>query len=157
MSDPFQRLAANPLRFEDDRGWLEVLHETETAVLKRSFSKKGVFRGMHWQPGPNRQTKLIRVIEGRIIDFVSDVGACPVQVHHTELGPEDGWVRIDAGLAHGFYALSDTMFEYFCEGRYDEAGERTFSILPRLAEMGIPSPLLSAKDRAALPLEGAPA
>lgn len=152
MSEPFEALGDNPLRFEDERGWLEVLHESGSCVLKRSFSRAGVFRGLHYQPGPNRQTKLIRVVDGRILDFVADVESAAPALHHKELAPADGWVRIAADLAHGFYALEDTTFEYVCGGAYDEGSEQAFCILPQLFELGIVNPILSVKDRASPPL-----
>jgi dTDP-4-dehydrorhamnose 3,5-epimerase len=140
-------------KFEDERGWVQVLHESERMVLKRSFSKVGVFRGMHLQLEPSPQVKLIRVVSGRIIDFVAAIHADTPAISHCELGSDRGWVRIGADLAHGFYAVEDTLFEYACDGRYDEALERSFSIPEYLArQCGIVDPLLSRKDRAATPI-----
>ena len=69
------------------------------------------------------------------------------------LTPADGWVRIDAEFAHGFYAVEDTVFEYVCDGGYDEASERAYSIADRLpALLGVDSVILSDKDKAAPPL-----
>ena len=48
-------------RRHDSRGHLDVLYEQGDLVLKRSFSRAGVFRGMHLQSPPHQQTKLIRV------------------------------------------------------------------------------------------------
>lgn len=148
----FGELDASARRFEDERGWVAVLHESERTVLKRSFSKAGVFRGMHIQVDPSPQVKLIRVVSGRIVDFVAKLSA-ESEIRHRELGPESGWIRIAADLAHGFYALEDTVFEYVCDGRYDEAAERSYSILGYLkAQCGIADPLLSPKDRSARPI-----
>lgn len=153
VNDPFPLLQVEGQRFEDDRGWLQVLYESETMVLKRSFSRAGVFRGLHAQMEPHPQTKLIRVVEGRIVDVVADLNDPARPVQHRELGPDEGWVRIDAHYAHGFYAVEDTIFEYACEGRYDEASEQAFSVADWLArELGVTAPILSAKDRAAPPL-----
>lgn len=151
--DPFVRLDQTTRRREDNRGWLEVLYESEAMVLKRSFSKKGVFRGLHVQLAPSAQTKVIRVVSGAIVDVVVDVNDPALELKTTTLTPQDGWVRIDAQYAHGFYALEDTMFEYACDGGYDEASEQAWSIADRLpALLGVESVILSDKDRAAPPL-----
>lgn len=154
MSDIlFKQLKDTALRRVDDRGHLDVLYEQGQVVLKRSFSKAGVFRGMHWQRPPHAQTKLIRVAAGRILDFVVAPSQVPAQLHWRELAPADGWVQIDAHLAHGFYAMEDTEFEYLCLGAYNELAESSYSILNFLqAELGLNQLTLSAKDRAAQPL-----
>jgi dTDP-4-dehydrorhamnose 3,5-epimerase len=151
--DPFIRLDGVTQRREDNRGWLEVLYESEAMVLKRSFSRKGVFRGLHVQQAPSPQTKVIRVVEGAIVDVVVSMDDPTRALKTTTLTPADGWVRIDAEYAHGFYALEDTLFEYVCDGGYDEVSEQAFSIADRLpALLGVETVILSDKDRAAPPL-----
>ena len=151
--DPFIRLDGVTQRREDNRGWLEVLYESEAMVLKRSFSRKGVFRGLHVQQAPSPQTKVIRVVEGAIVDVLVSMDDPARALKTTTLTPADGWVRIDAEYAHGFYALEDTLFEYVCDGGYDEASEQAFSIADRLpALLGVDTVILSDKDRAAPPL-----
>lgn len=150
---PFRLLNEVAVRREDERGYLDVLYEQGQVVLKRSFSKAGVFRGMHLQRSPNPQTKLIRVISGRILDFVLDPSQVPAQLHRRELTYADGWVQIDAHLAHGFYAIEDAEFEYLCLGAYNELAESSYSIEPFLrSELGLTQLTLSSKDRAALPI-----
>ncbi|MBI2307932.1 MAG: dTDP-4-dehydrorhamnose 3,5-epimerase family protein [Rhodocyclales bacterium] len=150
---PFRQLNDAAVRYTDDRGYLDVLYEQGQVVLKRSFSKAGVFRGMHWQRPTHAQTKLIRVAVGRILDFIVDPSQVPAQLHRRELTPADGWVQIDAYLAHGFYAMEDTEFEYLCLGAYNESAESSYSILAFLqSELGLTQLNLSAKDRAAQPL-----
>ena len=149
-------IEAGAHRREDSRGWLAVIYESGQVVLKRSFSRKGVFRGLHAQIAPSPQVKIIRVVSGRIIDFVVSLDDPERRIHHRELGPEDGWVMIDSAYAHGFYALEDCIFEYVCDGRYDVSSERAFSIIGYLARvMGITGVILSDKDRAAPPLHEA--
>ncbi len=139
---------------EDNRGWLQVLYESDAMVLKRSFSRKGVFRGLHVQMPPHPQVKLIRVVSGQIIDFVVSMDDPARAIHHKTLGPAEDWVRIDAEYAHGFYAVEDTVFEYVCDGGYHEAGELAFSITDYLQnEMGLADLILSAKDVASPPLK----
>lgn len=151
--DPFVRLDRTAHRREDNRGWLEVLYESDAMVLKRSFSRKGVFRGLHVQRGASPQTKMIRVVEGAIVDVVVSMEDPSREVKTATLTPADGWVRIGAEYAHGFYALQDTVFEYVCDGGYDEASEEAYSIADRLpALLGVETVILSDKDRAAPPL-----
>jgi len=151
--DPFVRLDGTAPRREDNRGWLDVLYESDAMVLKRSFSKAGVFRGLHVQRAPSPQTKVIRVVSGAIVDVVVSLDDPALELRTTTLTPADGWVRIDAEYAHGFYALQDTVFEYVCDGGYDEASELAFSIADRLPELlGVETVILSDKDRAAPPL-----
>lgn len=154
---PFPRLSETAVRREDDRGWLEVLYESDTVVLKRSFSRAGVFRGLHRQAAPSPQVKLIRVVSGAIEDFVVSMADPERAIHHTRLTPRDGWVRIDAEYAHGFFAIEDSVFEYVCDGGYDEASEQAFSIAERLRDLlNVDAVILSDKDRAAPPLEPVP-
>jgi dTDP-4-dehydrorhamnose 3,5-epimerase len=154
MGFPFKLLSEHAVRYEDNRGCLDVLYEQDDVVLKRSFSKRGVFRGMHWQRTPYAQTKLIRVVTGRILDFVVDPSESPpARLHRRELSAMDGWVQIDAYLAHGFYALEDTEFEYLCLGAYNERAESSYSIVDFLqSKLGLIQLILSAKDTAATPL-----
>jgi dTDP-4-dehydrorhamnose 3,5-epimerase len=150
---PFTLLNDNAPRFADDRGYLEVLYEVENLVLKRSFSRQGVFRGMHWQRPPHGQTKLIRVVSGRILDFVVDSQSTDRKLFRREFSSDSGWIRIDAHLAHGFYALEDTVFEYICHGAYNEGAESSYSITDFLRQqLGLTDLILSAKDAGAQPL-----
>lgn len=151
--DPFVRLDQTTHRREDNRGWLEVLYESDAMVLKRSFSRKGVFRGLHVQRAPSAQTKVIRVVSGSIVDVLVSMEDPSRELKTATLTPADGWVRIGAEYAHGFYALQDTVFEYVCDGGYDEASEEAYSIADRLpALLGVETVILSDKDRAAPPL-----
>jgi len=153
-TDPFRLVEQASIRHADNRGYLDVLYEQGEVVLKRSFSTAGVFRGMHWQRPPHSQTKLIRVVSGRILDFVVSPATTPPAIHYRELTPSDGWIQIDAHLAHGFYALEDTEFEYLCHGAYNEAAEASFSIEAFLrSELRLPLITMSAKDRGATPLK----
>ena len=150
MAELFARIERHALRLNDARGHLDILYESGACVLKRAFSKAGVFRGMHWQAPPVPQTKMFRIITGRIADFVIDMNDPVRTVHRSDVGPEDGWVRIDANFAHGYYAFEDSVFEYFCDGGYDEAGEQGFNIAEQVkAMLGIDDISLSLKDATA--------
>ena len=101
---------------------------------------------------------------GSVVETICRVGSDHPSVAASLLGVSDereavdqaisnGWVRIGAEYAHGFYALQDTVFEYVCDGGYDEASEQAFSIADRLpALLGVETVILSEKDRAAPPL-----
>ena len=105
IASPFITLNAYIQRRHDSRGHLDVLYEQGDLVLKRSFSRAGVFRGMHLQSPPHQQTKLIRVASGRILDFIADPSEQPARLFRREIVPSDGWIQIDAHFAHGFYAI----------------------------------------------------
>ncbi len=151
IKKPFISLLNTTIRNKDKRGYLDILYEDGGCVLKQSFSKAGVFRGMHWQREPYPQKKIIRVISGKIIDFVMDVSKSPVQISYQELESKDDWTLIDAHLAHGFYAIEDTHFEYLCIGEYKSEFEESYSIIDFLkTNLEILDPILSEKDRAAI-------
>ena len=152
-ASPFNLLSAGTIRRKDSRGHLDVLYEQGQIVLKRSFSRAGVFRGMHWQRPPHDQTKLIRVISGRILDFVVNPSESAPVLHRREISPSEGWVEISSMMAHGFYAIEDTEFEYLCLGAYNEASESSYSIAPFLqSNLGLQDLILSEKDAKATPL-----
>ena len=145
---PFTLLLKNPLTFRDDRGRMQVLYEKDNVVLKRSRSIKGVFRGLHRQTRPSLQDKLIRVISGRIYDFVTDPDDPDDFIWYREIGPETDWIHIKSHLAHGFFALEDVEFEYFCDGRYNEAHEESFNVIQTLKDvLCFRKIIISNKDR----------
>lgn len=147
MKNTFPVLTQHSQKKEDARGSLEVLYEANGVVLKRSFSKKGVFRGMHMQEPPHEQTKLIRVISGRIIDFVVEPNGGVNEIRWQEIEAGNDWIKIDAKFAHGFYALEDTNFEYICDGAYVELAEKSYSIVDFLKSvMQLDDLILSEKD-----------
>lgn len=146
-------LNEGPLVFKDERGDVTVLYETATTVLKRSRSFAGVFRGMHWQTPESPQNKIIRVVSGRILDFVFDPQDEQAPIYCSSIEPGHGWVRIGAHLAHGFYAETETVFEYICDGQYSAAHELAFSISKVLeSELGLSDLNISAKDRVGHPV-----
>jgi dTDP-4-dehydrorhamnose 3,5-epimerase len=153
MTDLFPRIEFLAHRLEDDRGFLEVLYESSSAVLKRSFSHKFVFRGLHWQDDTAPQAKIIRVISGKIADFVVDMRDPFRAIHHNFIDPADGWVLIEPCYAHGLFALEDTLFEYFCDGGYNESAEHAFLISEHIKKvLGVDKVILSPKDTASSPL-----
>jgi dTDP-4-dehydrorhamnose 3,5-epimerase len=148
MTTPFIFPLQNAKPREDERGSLQILYERGGIVLKRSFSRKGVFRGMHIQMPPHAQTKIIRVISGSIIDFVLDMSGPQRKLDWRRLDSRDEWVEIAPQFAHGFYALEDTVFEYICDGAYAEGAEKSLSIAEVIEQvLQIRDMIISEKDK----------
>ena len=109
------------------------LHEAGIDIVfvqdNQSLSVKGVLRGLHFQKH-FPQTKLVRVIQGRVFDVVVDLReSSPTygKWHGEELSEENKkQFLIPKGFAHGFLVLSDTAaFCYKCDDFYhpnDEGG-----------------------------------
>lgn len=94
MKNIFPILSQYSQKKEDARGSLEMLYETSNLVLKRSFSKMGVFRGMLLQRPPHEQTKLIRVIRGWIIDFLVEPNSSGYEIHCRKIDATSDWIKI---------------------------------------------------------------
>ena len=145
----FSNLNDLALSFSDDRGTVSILYESDGMVLKRSSSKKGVFRGLHRQVAPVLQTKIIRIISGKIIDFIARPEDPDEVIWYSEITSKDEWVFIDSCFAHGFYAVEDVEFEYICEGRYVDSLEATYRVDDIVKqELGIIHMVMSEKDLA---------
>lgn len=122
-----------PKVFKDQRGYffesynklsLESLGIDYTFVQdNQSKSSYGVIRGLHFQKPPHAQTKLLRVVEGKIIDVAVDIRkGSPTYGKHVavELSAENfKQLLIPAGFAHGFSVLSETaIVQYKCTDYY---------------------------------------
>jgi dTDP-4-dehydrorhamnose 3,5-epimerase len=98
-----------------------------------SRSSKGVIRGLHYQLNPFPQSKLIRVIEGRIFDVVLDIRKDSVTFgkwYGIELDSETkNQLLIPRGFAHGFSVLSDVaIIQYKCDNLYNKLYERGIAL-----------------------------
>jgi dTDP-4-dehydrorhamnose 3,5-epimerase len=94
-----------------------------------SYSKKNVLRGLHYQLPPFAQAKLIRVIEGRVLDIAVDIrpGSQSFGDYFSEVlsGENKKQFFIPRGFAHGFVVLSDeARFCYKCDNLYNPEYER---------------------------------
>lgn len=122
-----------PLVFRDNRGYfLESFNlekfEQNVCTIKfvqdnESKSSKGVLRGLHFQKPPFDQAKLVRCIEGRVMDVVVDIrkGSQTFGKHFAiELtGENKRQLFVPKGFAHGFSVLSDTaVFAYKVDNMY---------------------------------------
>jgi dTDP-4-dehydrorhamnose 3,5-epimerase len=95
----------------------------------RSFSKKGILRGLHFQTGESAQTKLVTCLSGKVLDVVVDMrqGSKTYGQHFSiELCSEKkNQLLIPRGFAHGFIVLTETAeFFYKCDNFYNPSSEQ---------------------------------
>ena len=122
-----------PTVFGDDRGYfLESYNkkEFEKAIGEISFvqdneskSAKGVLRGLHFQKPPFNQAKLVRCIEGSVLDVAVDIRkGSPTYGKHVAIeltGENKRQLFVPRGFAHGFSVLSDSaVFAYKVDNTY---------------------------------------
>lgn len=94
----------------------------------QSYSTKGVLRGLHYQTGSNAQAKLVRVLQGEVLDVAVDIrpGSATYGEHVSVIlsAQNNKQLFIPRGFAHGFLVLSDTAtFFYKCDNLYNKASE----------------------------------
>jgi len=157
-------LLIEPKVFADDRGYFyesyneKVFHVNNVTAnfVQDNISKssKGILRGLHFQTPPFTQGKLVKVIQGSVLDVAVDLRtASPTFGQHFKmvLSEENHKMMwIPEGFAHGFLTLEDdTIFMYKCTNFYNASVDR--SILWNSPELnidwGITEPILSDKDR----------
>ena len=167
---------AEPAVFGDDRGWFcesynQARFDAALAALglpaprpfvqdNESMSAKGVLRGLHYQLPPHPQGKLVRVVQGAVLDVAVDIRRASPSFGHwvaVELSADNRrQLWIPEGFAHGFVALQDdTRFLYKTTDFYAKDCERAIRWddpaigirwpLPA----GIAQPLVAPKDSAA--------
>lgn len=164
-----------PHVFCDERGYFmeSFSHETFAREVCRtvfvqdneSCSRYGVLRGLHYQLPPYSQSKLVRVVEGCVLDVAVDIRVgSPTFGQHVavELTADNHrQLFIPRGFAHGFVTLSErAVFQYKCDNYYSpshEAGiawnDPSLGIDWKLADGDI---VLSDKDRCRCSLQEAP-
>ncbi|MBQ0735334.1 dTDP-4-dehydrorhamnose 3,5-epimerase [Aquimarina celericrescens] len=94
----------------------------------QSISKKGTLRGLHFQTGKHAQAKLVRVIQGEVLDVVVDLRPeSKTYKKHFSMVLNDHnnfQLFIPRGFAHGFLTLSDkAIFVYKCDNYYHKTSE----------------------------------
>lgn len=93
-----------------------------------SRSSRGVVRGLHFQKPPFAQAKLVRVVEGKVLDVAVDIrkGSPTYGQHVTVELSADNKLQffMPKGIAHGFAVLSDVaVFQYKCDEYYHPEAE----------------------------------
>ncbi|UUC46283.1 dTDP-4-dehydrorhamnose 3,5-epimerase [Flavobacterium cerinum] len=94
----------------------------------QSFSARGVLRGLHYQTGDHAQAKLVRVLQGEVLDVAVDIrpesetyGQYVAELLSAENQKQ---LFIPRGFAHGFLVLSETAtFFYKCDNFYNKESE----------------------------------
>ena len=126
-------LIIKPKVFEDDRGYF--MESYKDSFIKESFpdihfiqdneskSSYGVLRGLHFQKPPFEQTKLVRVIQGEVLDVAVDLRKDSETYGKWESiilsGENKKQFLVPKGFAHGFVVLSDTaIFSYKVDNIY---------------------------------------
>ena len=133
-----------PRIFEDSRGYFFESfsqREFDEKVGKITFvqdneskSCYGVMRGLHFQRPPFTQTKLVRCVQGAVLDVAVDIRkGSPTYGQHVAVELTENNHRqffISKGFAHGFAVLSETaVFQYKCDEFYHPETDGGISIL----------------------------
>ncbi len=128
-----------PTKFGDSRGYfMESFNEktfneltgTNTHFVQdnQSYSTRGVLRGLHAQAGEHAQAKLVRVLQGEVIDVAVDVRSNSDtfgQYVAVNLSADNNLqLFVPRGFLHGFVVLSETAtFFYKCDNFYHKESE----------------------------------
>lgn len=137
--DTFEKALGDKLHFVQDN---------------QSLSQRGTIRGLHFQKDPFAQGKLVRVIQGAVLDVALDIRKnSPTygQYFALELNDENQLqFFIPPGFAHGFSTLKDnTIFSYKCTNYYhkDSEGGVRFDDLDLNIDWQVEAKFVSEKDR----------
>jgi dTDP-4-dehydrorhamnose 3,5-epimerase len=131
-------IVLTPSVFADDRGYFFESYNRDTQLKagldfqwvqdNQSHSKHGVIRGLHFQKSPFAQTKLVRALQGEILDVVVDLrkgeptyGKSFSVILTAENKKQ---LLVPKGFAHGFSVLSDSAdLMYKCDALYNKQSE----------------------------------
>jgi len=148
-----------PKLFPDSRGYFfesynqKEFHDNnqlyEFVQDNQSRSVFGVIRGLHYQKNPFAQTKLIRVLQGKILDVAVDIRTGSPSFGKSfsiELSAENKLqLLIPKGFAHGFSVISDVAeVLYKCDSYYNKSSEG--SIIWNDADLGIDWKIPAGKE-----------
>lgn len=154
-----------PRVFEDERGSFMESHnhqkfkeavgaEVDFVQDNESHSFKDVLRGLHYQSPPKAQAKLVRVVQGAVLDVIVDVreesATFGQHLKFVLSATNQNQLYIPEGFAHGFLALEENnVFLYKCSAYYSPEHENTLLWNDSDLEIdwGIDAPILSDKDQ----------
>lgn len=133
-----------PKIFKDNRGYFfESLNIKELSYIVKkkisikqsnvSYSKKNVFRGFHFQKYPFAQDKIVRVLQGKILDILISIDKKSknyLNIFYYELSDKNKKILyVPRNYAHGFLVLSKkASIEYFVTNYYSKKHERNINI-----------------------------
>ena len=128
-----------PKIIKDDRGYFMesfnektfqngIGQEVHFVQDNQSYSTKGVLRGLHYQCGEHTQAKLVRVLQGEVLDVAVDIRPDSETYGQYEAvklsGENQTQFFVPRGFAHGFLVLSETAtFFYKCDNFYNKDSE----------------------------------
>ena len=157
--------------FGDSRGYFfesysrkkfdELVRPVRFVQDNESKSKYGVLRGLHFQKGKDAQSKLVRVVKGRVLDVAVDIRkGSPTYGKHVAVElTEDNHRQffVPRGFSHGFAVLSEVaVFQYKCDNFYAPQHEGAIAWDDaRLAidwQISADKVILSTKDKSHAPL-----
>lgn len=131
-------MVIEPKVWKDNRGYFYESYnsnlfnqagiETHFVQDNQSFSQKGALRGLHAQRAPFAQGKLVRVIQGSVLDVAVDIRIDSETFgQHFSIvlsGSNHKQLWVPPGFLHGFLTLEDnTIFTYKVSNYYDKASE----------------------------------
>ena len=115
--------------FKDDKLEEFLGYKINFCQDNESKSSKGVLRGLHYQLPPFAQTKLVRVIQGKVLDVAVDIRkGSPTFGKYVAVelsGKNKKQMLVPRGFAHGFVVLEDdTIFAYKVDNYYNQENDR---------------------------------
>jgi dTDP-4-dehydrorhamnose 3,5-epimerase len=153
-----------PKIYKDNRGFFfEAFNNYEfSKILKKkivikqinvSFSKKNVFRGFHYQTKPFSQEKIVRVLEGEILDTIVCIDKKSknyLKKFSIRLSDKNKKILyIPSSFAHGFLVLSKSAtIEYLTTSKYSKKNEKTLFYNDSKINFNLPKNIIvSKKDK----------
>ena len=152
----------------DERGYFSRNYDTEIAKNlgfhrdwvqeNLSYSKhKGTLRGLHFQKTPSTETKLVRLIQGKVFDVFVDIRKDSTTFgkwgSHILSAEKPEWLYLPRGIAHGMITLEDEMIMLYKVDNFFNPNKDT-SIRWNDPDLNIKWPLdpkvISVKDKTAL-------
>lgn len=142
--------------FRNDKIETELGFKINICQENESSSKKGVLRGLHYQLPPFEQSKLVRVIEGKVLDVAVDIRKnSPTYLQHITTildSTSKKQLFIPRGFAHGFVVLSEqAVYTYKVDNFFSNKNMRGIAFDSKRLNIDWLVPheelILSSKDR----------